>query len=203
MRRPVIRHHPSPPILNTNNEYRINHHLNLLNQNISKILNYMNTTPPSMEQEEIFANIISETNENLMTQFGPILNPVPHQRMTPIRNPITPQPFITTIHTDIPDTLTQMISELLNSMPEPQEDVIISLDRKIIKSMASEKLKDNKFNNESCAICLNKFKPNKRIRKLFCNHVYHKKCIDKWFSTNVKCPICKQDMRELYMKSLI
>ena len=49
--------------------------------------------------------------------------------------------------------------------------------------------------SESCAICHDKFKTGEYFRKLpICNHIYHKKCIDKWFMTdskNMGCPICR------------
>jgi hypothetical protein len=28
-----------------------------------------------------------------------------------------------------------------------------------------------------------------------CGHLYHKKCIDRWFETSVFCPICRIDIR--------
>jgi len=29
-----------------------------------------------------------------------------------------------------------------------------------------------------------------------CEHLYHKKCIDRWFETSVQCPICRVDIRD-------
>jgi len=29
-----------------------------------------------------------------------------------------------------------------------------------------------------------------------CGHLYHKKCIDRWFETSVQCPICRMDIRD-------
>jgi hypothetical protein len=29
-----------------------------------------------------------------------------------------------------------------------------------------------------------------------CGHIYHKKCIDRWFETSVQCPICRMDIRD-------
>ena len=29
-----------------------------------------------------------------------------------------------------------------------------------------------------------------------CGHLYHKKCIDRWFETSVHCPICRIDIRD-------
>ena len=46
--------------------------------------------------------------------------------------------------------------------------------------------------NTSCLICMENYKENeyKRILPL-CNHVYHKKCIDKWLKTTATCPVCR------------
>lgn len=47
--------------------------------------------------------------------------------------------------------------------------------------------------NKTCSICLNNYKINEFYRKLpDCNHVFHKKCIDKWLKLDYKkkCPIC-------------
>lgn len=47
-----------------------------------------------------------------------------------------------------------------------------------------------------CIICQNTIKPNHVIRNLpLCNHIFHKRCIDKWFKQdkkNMKCPICRK-----------
>jgi len=50
-----------------------------------------------------------------------------------------------------------------------------------------------KYDNDICPICLEKYKPNEYGRTLpKCNHLFHKKCIDKWFriNSNKFCPIC-------------
>lgn len=50
---------------------------------------------------------------------------------------------------------------------------------------------------DRCSICQEEFVVNQQIRKLtFCNHVYHKGCIDVWFTRNPHCPICRHDIRE-------
>ena len=52
-----------------------------------------------------------------------------------------------------------------------------------------------RLNNE-CAICLENidFENLENIGILKCNHMFHKKCIIKWFQTskNYKCPLCLQ-----------
>ena len=49
--------------------------------------------------------------------------------------------------------------------------------------------------NLSCVICQSNFKKNEGFRKLNCNHMFHKKCIDKWFIKSQKwnCPMCRCD----------
>ena len=49
--------------------------------------------------------------------------------------------------------------------------------------------------NNNCAVCLNELKEGEYVRKLpKCSHLFHKKCIDKWFKKDEKkmsCPICR------------
>ena len=60
------------------------------------------------------------------------------------------------------------------------------------------KPKDPLVNNDCCPICLDEFKVGTYKRGLKCGHVYHKKCIDKWFKRmeqeqhEKKCPVCRK-----------
>jgi Ring finger domain len=33
-------------------------------------------------------------------------------------------------------------------------------------------------------------------RRLYCLHSFHRECIDRWFETNVHCPVCRADIRD-------
>jgi hypothetical protein len=59
-------------------------------------------------------------------------------------------------------------------------------------------------NKDRCTICLEGYKSGTYKRKISCNHVFHKKCIDKWFkkSGNVNCPICRKNHDYLLHESL-
>ena len=75
------------------------------------------------------------------------------------------------------------------------------------KSNIVEKLLMRRKYDESCCICLENFKENDRIRVLgYCQHEFHKKCIDTWVRTFASdrsrisrlvksghpcCPLCK------------
>ncbi|KAI8885962.1 hypothetical protein K501DRAFT_283998 [Backusella circina FSU 941] len=46
-----------------------------------------------------------------------------------------------------------------------------------------------------CAICLSEYENNELICKLWCEHHYHKDCVQEWLELNSKCPLCKRDFR--------
>jgi hypothetical protein len=51
--------------------------------------------------------------------------------------------------------------------------------------------------NQSCAICQDLILPTESCRRLrLCRHTYHRGCIDEWFERNVRCPICRHDIRD-------
>lgn len=41
-----------------------------------------------------------------------------------------------------------------------------------------------------CAICLEKYEKNELLKKLGCNHVFHKKCVGK--IGKKYCPLCRK-----------
>jgi len=43
----------------------------------------------------------------------------------------------------------------------------------------------------TCNVCLMEYDKGEWLRTLPCFHSYHKECIDKWLSSNNKCPMCK------------
>ncbi|XP_075797229.1 E3 ubiquitin-protein ligase RNF128 [Pelodiscus sinensis] len=47
---------------------------------------------------------------------------------------------------------------------------------------------------DSCAVCIDIYKPNDVVRILTCNHLFHKTCIDPWLLEHRTCPMCKLDI---------
>ena len=46
---------------------------------------------------------------------------------------------------------------------------------------------------EKCHICNENYTEFDICRKNnICNHYFHHKCIDNWYTSNIKCPICQQ-----------
>lgn len=50
---------------------------------------------------------------------------------------------------------------------------------------------------ESCAICQDSMNENQNCRQILqCEHWFHQDCIDPWFQQNVRCPVCRFDIRD-------
>ncbi|CAJ1890488.1 unnamed protein product [Sphenostylis stenocarpa] len=46
--------------------------------------------------------------------------------------------------------------------------------------------------NVECSICLGQWEDGDMVRSLpSCNHVFHKSCIDAWFTDHANCPVCR------------
>lgn len=48
---------------------------------------------------------------------------------------------------------------------------------------------------QKCTICLCIVETGELVRRLPCLHLFHTECIDRWLSTNAKCPICKLELQ--------
>uniref|UniRef100_A0A8D2Q6U8 RING-type domain-containing protein n=1 Tax=Varanus komodoensis TaxID=61221 RepID=A0A8D2Q6U8_VARKO len=46
------------------------------------------------------------------------------------------------------------------------------------------------FDEETCAVCLETYKPREVVRILTCRHVFHRRCIDYWLLQRGICPLC-------------
>lgn len=124
--------------------------------------------------------------------------------------------FSTTSPNDLPSSIMSLIDNVMsissnNNVPDNLhlQDVEIGLPEEYKRKMPSKKFKrhpnpdntetknDDKTNNFTCSVCLDDFKKGERYRELPCKHIFHKRCVDKWFEAHVKCPMCRQDIRDL------
>jgi len=46
----------------------------------------------------------------------------------------------------------------------------------------------------TCSICLEDFKAEDTCRQLYCEHIFHDKCIEAWLARHSNCPNCKKDI---------
>lgn len=67
-----------------------------------------------------------------------------------------------------------------------------------IRSASTVSIIDTLQTNDVCSICQDSIIIGNRIRTLnACNHTFHINCIDTWFTQNVRCPVCRHDIREI------
>ena len=59
------------------------------------------------------------------------------------------------------------------------------------KKLAVQDGKCNAHLSMACVVCLEETK--RTDKKLKCKHVFHHKCIMKWFETSIECPQCRME----------
>ena len=52
----------------------------------------------------------------------------------------------------------------------------------------------NNIIDDVCSICLEEFKYDEELKKLKCDHIFHKDCLEPWINNNNKCPICRANI---------
>ena len=70
-----------------------------------------------------------------------------------------------------------------------------------LTSFYKSKIQNNTQCSICCSICQDALQSNLFLRKLKCNHEFHKKCIDKWLYTQFQedkdeytCPLCRTNI---------
>jgi hypothetical protein len=86
------------------------------------------------------------------------------------------------------------------NMPTDFENVVVSPSQEQIDE-ASEMItytSDTSYNYSSrCPITLEDFQEGEQIRRIHhCNHVFNSTAFNNWFERNVRCPVCRFDIRE-------
>ena len=98
---------------------------------------------------------------------------------------------------------------LLGVAPPPLErerNIVVSHHNIFTNTKVSIKTYDNYDNDdnddseselEKCTICQDYIRNNSIVRQINkCKHTFHVECADRWFQDNIKCPHCRQDIRE-------
>ena len=55
-----------------------------------------------------------------------------------------------------------------------------------------------KRSKKTCAICIEGFEEEQIIKKLYCSHIFHRKCLKEWLKINKICPLCRSDLTNWY-----
>ena len=108
-------------------------------------------------------------------------------------NPISPATYINNeTETEIDDNLTNLLSVFLSStVPVRPTAAQIASATSLIRYSEIQ----NPISN-SCPISLDNFLPNDEVRQInYCGHIFSKSSFDEWFCNNVRCPVCRYDIR--------
>jgi hypothetical protein len=90
------------------------------------------------------------------------------------------------------------ISEIPITIPTNfLEPVVVAPTRQEI-AQATRTYTTNRTLDNNCSVCQDRIGANSDVRKIdACQHVFHKRCVDRWFRQSVVCPVCRHDIREL------
>jgi len=62
------------------------------------------------------------------------------------------------------------------------------------QSSNDEEEEDHESSSSKCLVCQHTYEEEDCLRKLPCNHLFHRDCIDHWLSTKDFCPYCRQSI---------
>jgi hypothetical protein len=88
--------------------------------------------------------------------------------------------------------LVDFLSQFYNNVPVvPTRQQIDAATRRILYREIEAPL------NSSCPICLDRFQPDDSVMQIIrCGHIFNEDSINLWFRANVRCPVCRHDIRE-------
>ncbi|XP_069137312.1 E3 ubiquitin-protein ligase RNF115-like isoform X2 [Argopecten irradians] len=84
--------------------------------------------------------------------------------------------------------ITQLLNQLEGSGPAPA-------DKSKIDSLPSVRITEKQVSETiQCSICMEDLKLNEEVKKLPCDHHYHRECIVPWLEMHGTCPVCRKDL---------
>ncbi len=105
------------------------------------------------------------------------------------------------------DNTSQFQKEIIEdeSFPISKENKMIIF--KKMKTISFEDLNRREYKEilkqkDECVICMNNFnKDDKKIKIFSCNkHIYHNDCLELWIKEDLKCPLCKYNLKKEIFK---
>jgi hypothetical protein len=152
---------------------RLNRHSRNSNANLNRIINQIFN-----EHQNNYVQFDYSTPINRNLYYENLLNVNPLGRLLTTQNDET--------------SISNILSNFLNS------SVVVRPSREQIQN-ASRTIRYGEISNpvsETCPISLEVFNQNDMVRQLLpCGHLFHEQQFNQWFETNVRCPVCRYDIR--------
>lgn len=148
--------------------------------------NFNGSITTTLSMNEIEPELQSESESGIETEILPITFFETLSSMLGTASPFRFEDIINSIEAEIMNETFEMQTKTKNQGVTQET---------INKTLGSyQKYKPDMEWETNCSICLESYQPTKYVRKLPCNHKYHKVCIDKWFkSSSFSCPVCRKD----------
>ena len=95
-----------------------------------------------------------------------------------------------------------LLTGLLNvggdGIPQNLTPVVVSPTTDQINAATDLRMATPADETQLCSVCQESIVDGQALRVLrHCHHTFHRNCIDPWFRTSVRCPVCRHDIREL------
>lgn len=87
------------------------------------------------------------------------------------------------------------LENLLNLFNTAFTDVPVAPSQEIVERGSTIRPNNEIPADTTCSICQETAADDTMWRVLYCGHMYHKQCIDTWFTTHTLCPVCRADIR--------
>ena len=163
-------------------------------------------TSPTRNSRYTPYNISTSPNVNSTISTSPSSNSfISTSPINNITSSVNTSPYINPLFGTSNSNLGQIIPDLVEVTLYTQgqaqnnmEDVNVTPDINVLTSASSIHIYNTlETEFESCSICMENFSSNSIVRKLNnCGHIFHVDCVDTWFETNIRCPVCRTDLRE-------
>ena len=151
--------------------------------------------PPTTMQPQTNAQTHVMSSADLIHASAELLHllyPLSNTTMPPPMQTTMPPPMQTTYH--VP--LNMQFSYNTNMAPENFADpVIVRPTEQDVMNATTIGISTTP--DEVCAICQDSIEEDAETRSIdYCDHQFHKHCVDTWFQQNVRCPVCRHDIRD-------
>ena len=190
----------------------------LLRNDLQNIRNQLSTLTRNIDNTLITHNNLSRTRSrtshrrNLNNLFSELRNIYPYNIPTNTTNNENLNNYsnVNNINSDVNNNIRNMYSNLFTN-PETievtlfnngqrevnMEDVQVFPSLRTLRESSTINIfRELETNQETCSICRDNFSELSVVRKLSCGHIFHIECIDTWFETNIRCPLCRVDLRD-------
>ena len=180
-------------------------HLNVLYQSLRdsvvNITNLSTTANFSLSQEQrILLNVYIHIYNTTMRQIDLLYTDVEGENLGNIIDPPPPPPITSHVPAAAApprsrDIMQELLVETLrgfynpvNVVATPQQIALST--RNVVFGLVEDPP------NTSCPICLDIFEHNSIVTEIIhCGHVFVPNELSRWFETNVRCPVCRYDIR--------